>query len=268
MRRRFGGWASFTVMVAAVLGPMAGQPHAQVGAAAGNAGFPFQSVQGGNIGGANNAPVPPEGAWGGVITVTQKWIVVQNLLGQQFPIPTDSINLFLVRWPTSPERLTTQSVVEATGLDAGSNRVQTDHIDVYEGSATQLVRPAFYRINGFGRISSPLDYIIDYNVYGDPFPGVTRAMMPGEGGIPPRLHVVGPVVNRVPLQLAAPGNLLAGVIASPAGLTMTQITPGSVSYVKPGDLVYFVPAAANVRGLALAQFVVYKAVPIDQYPMP
>src|SRR5712671_612480 len=78
-------------------------------------------------------PPPPRGAWGEVIMANEKWVVVQNHEGQQFPIAADSINQFLIRWPYSINALTNQSWVEAIGLDMGSNTVQTNHIDVCEG---------------------------------------------------------------------------------------------------------------------------------------
>src|SRR3954451_1041348 len=57
-------------------------------------------------------PPPPRGAWGEVIMANERWIVVQNHEGQQFPIAAESINQFLVRWPTNFESLTNQSWVE------------------------------------------------------------------------------------------------------------------------------------------------------------
>src|SRR5713226_2051509 len=49
--------------------------------------------------------LPPQGAWGEVINVTTRWIVIQNHSGQQYPISVDDIGEFLVRWPSSVERL-------------------------------------------------------------------------------------------------------------------------------------------------------------------
>ena len=43
--------------------------------------------------------LPPQGAWGEVINVTQRWLVIQNHAGQQFPISIDDIQEFLIRWP-------------------------------------------------------------------------------------------------------------------------------------------------------------------------
>jgi hypothetical protein len=45
--------------------------------------------------------LPPQGAWGEVINVTSRWIVIQNHSGQQYPIAADDVGEFLIRWPTS-----------------------------------------------------------------------------------------------------------------------------------------------------------------------
>jgi hypothetical protein len=169
-----------------------------------------------------------------------------------------------MRWPTSVERLSPRSLVEVTGMDLGSYRVQTDHLDVYEGSTARLVTPAVFRITGFGRVATPMSYQYDFGVYGEPFPGVGPTIMfPGEGSIPPRMHAVGQVVDKLPLRLAVPGNSVVTVLPSNAGLSMTQVTPGSYSLVRPGDMAYFVPVTANVKSLGLSQLIIYKGVPYE-----
>ncbi len=85
------------------------------------------------------SPAPPQGAWGEVINVTSRWIVIQNHSGQQYPISVDDIGEFLVRWPSSLDSLGPQSVVEAVGRDAGSNMVEVSHVDVFEGADRNLV---------------------------------------------------------------------------------------------------------------------------------
>src|ERR1700722_13883803 len=76
--------------------------------------------------------LPPQGAWGEVINVTPRWIVIQNHSGQQYPIAADDISEFLARWPTGLDNLGPQSVVEAVGRDIGSNTVEVSHVDVFE----------------------------------------------------------------------------------------------------------------------------------------
>ena len=66
-----------------------------------NGDIAFQAVVGQPLG---LPQLPPQGAWGEVINVTSRWIVVQNHSGQQFPIAIDDIQEFLIRWPTSIER--------------------------------------------------------------------------------------------------------------------------------------------------------------------
>src|SRR5271157_3573526 len=63
-----------------------------------NGDIAFQAVVGQPLG---LPQLPPQGAWGEVINVTARWLVVQNHSGQQFPIAIDDIQEFLIRWPTS-----------------------------------------------------------------------------------------------------------------------------------------------------------------------
>ena len=87
--------------------------------------------------------LPPQGAWGEVINVTSRWIVMQNHSGQQFPIALDDINEFLVRWPISLDAVTNQAEVEAVGQDLGNNVVQSEHVDVFMGADRNLVSPTY-----------------------------------------------------------------------------------------------------------------------------
>ena len=74
-------------------------------------------------------PTPPQGAWGEVIMANKRWIVVQNNLGQQFPINIESIAQFLIRWPTQLSALTgipqaTISAVENGRVNLGVERAK------------------------------------------------------------------------------------------------------------------------------------------------
>ena len=146
--------------------------------------------------------LPPQGAWGEVINVTSRWIVVQNHSGQQFPIAIDDIQEFLIRWPTSIDSLTGQSLVEAVGQTPGSNVVRTGHIDVFEGADRTLVAPTNNSVlpsnmvvttldPGFNRFMNPWDYAGQNMLYGWAYP--VPANM---SGIPSRQHVVGNVIDR------------------------------------------------------------------------
>ncbi len=216
--------------------------------------------------------LPPQGAWGEVINVTSRWIVIQNHSGQQFPISIEDIGEFLVRWPISIDVLTTQSVVEAVGQDQGNNVLQTEHIDVFEGGDRNLVSPTYNSMlpnnavvttldPGFYRFMSPWDYGGQNLLYGWAYPvGVANA------GTPTRLHVVGNVINRSPLQLAIPGNNVATAIPFPGqGISATQVTRGNMNHVKKGDYAFMMPQEIGQRGLILSQFVLYKSIPFRQF---
>ena len=105
-----------------------------------NGDIAFQAVMGQPPG---LPPLPPRGAWGEVINVTARRIVVQNHSGQQFPIAIDDIQEFLTRWPTSMNDLNPngQSLVEAVGQDAGSNVVRVNHVDVFTSPTQRLSLP-------------------------------------------------------------------------------------------------------------------------------
>jgi hypothetical protein len=216
--------------------------------------------------------LPPQGAWGEVINVTTRWIVIQNHSGQQFPISIDNTGEFLVRWPTMLERLTAQSLVEAVGRDVGSNVLQAPHADVFEGSDRTLVSPTFNSLlpnnalvtvldPTFSRTMSPWDYAGQSMLYGWAYP-----VSPGIEGIPSRAHVVGSVVSRVPLQLSVPGNNIATVVPSADGeFTISQVTRGSMNFVRKGDYAFMLPLAIRPKGLLLSQLVVYKNMPFREF---
>ncbi len=92
-----------------------------------------------------------------MINVTPKWIVVQDENGRQFPVAADAIKQFLVRWPSGVDQLTKGSLVEATGVNAGSNVVVADHMDVYEEDAQKLVTPDVTNLFGANRTLAGLE---------------------------------------------------------------------------------------------------------------
>lgn len=202
---------------------------------------------------------PPAGDWAEVITVTPRWLVIQNRTGQQFPVSLDAVREFVIRWPIDPGSISSSALVETIGLDLGSNRVRTDHVDVFEGQARGLVRPQFQQIIGFNRRPTAFD-IQNKNIY-----GVYIPLLPGEDQIPNRLHVCGPVVGLNPLQIAVGGNNSVAVLPSDGGLFFSQVTPGSPSQLRPKDLVYVVPIDINIKSLVLGQMVAYKTIPLSQF---
>jgi hypothetical protein len=216
--------------------------------------------------------LPPEGAWGEVINVTSRWIVIQNHSGQQYPISIDDIGEFLVRWPISLDSLGPQSVVEAVGRDAGSNTVEASHVDVFEGADRNLVQPTYNSLlnnnavvtavdPGFTRLMNGWDYAGQAQLYGWAYPT-------GMGGniAPIRLHVVGTVIQRVPLQVSLPGNNFATVVPGDnIQFSMSQVTRGSSNVARKGDYAFLIPRQINPKGLVLAQLVLYKTLLYRQF---
>ena len=220
--------------------------------------------------------LPPQGAWGEVINVTSRWVVIQNHLGQQFPIAVDDIQEFLIRWPYSLASTTEQSWVEAIGQTPGSNVVQVNHVDVFEGSDRSLVRPTYNSIlpnnmivttvdPGFNRYMNAWDYAGQNMLYGWAYP-VPANMT----GIPSRLHVVGNVINRdlgeQTIHVGLPGNNFATIVPDSSGqMSVTQVTRGSPAYARKGDYAFLMPLQVAPRGLILSQLVLYKRVPLAQF---
>jgi hypothetical protein len=218
-------------------------------------------------------PPPPEGAWGEVIMANAKWIVIQNHQGQQFPIAMNSVNQFLVRWPTSLNALTNASLVEAIGADFGSNTLSTTHIDVFEGSDQTLVSPGYTSIlagnravtaidPGFNRYMNGFDIAAQNQLYGWAYP-----VNPGmESSNPSQLHVVGNAINLNPLQVGLPGNNRAIIVPAPGGnMTMSQVTRGSSSFAQKGDIVFLMPIQVAPKSLILSQLVLYKKMPRAEF---
>ncbi len=226
--------------------------------------------------GAPSPPnLPPTGAWGEVIMANAKWIVIQNHQRQQFPIKIDSAHIrqFLVRWPTSPNALTNQSLVEAIGYDIGSNTLQTDHVDVFEGSDQMLVTPTYKSLLPNNQIVTTIDPTFNrimnaWDISGQAYlHGWAYPVSPGQLGIPARLHVVGNAIGVNPLRLGIVGNNVATVVPSdPNGtLTMHQVTLGTASFAQKGDLAFLTPVDVNSDSLVLAQLVLYKKVPRSRF---
>ena len=137
----------------------------------------------------------------------------------------------------------TTVVVEAVGRDLGSNVVEVEHVDVFEGADRTLVAPTYNSLlpnnavvttvdPGFNRFMNAWDYGGQNQLYGWAYPTGT-----GGNGIPIRLHVVGTVIERVPLQLSIPGNNFATVVAGDnVQFTVSQVTRGSLELRPQGRL--------------------------------
>ncbi len=212
----------------------------------------------GSQSGVGMASMPDQGTWGQVVSVTPKWLVLQTGDGRQFPVAFENVGLFAIRWPTTPALLAPDAWGEVTGLDVGGNQVVAAQVDIYEGAARNLVTPVAQTIVGYNRVitqNNPFT-LGTFNYF---------QLLPGEELMPRRRHVVGPLVSRDPLAIAVTGNAAVAILPTGAGLTVNQVTPGSSSFARPGDLVYFVPTGFNPRSLALGQLVLYKGMPLSQF---
>lgn len=202
--------------------------------------------------------------------------MIQNHSGQQYPIAAEDINEFLVRWPTSLEKLTPASLVEAVGHDIGSNVIEVNHVDVFEGSDRTLVAPmnnnqvaannnpfafATSVYPGFNLIN-PWDYSSQWLMYGWAYPSLQGALT-GDGS---QIRVAGPVLQRSPLQVSMPGNNIATLVGPGNGsFSMTQVTRGTMNMVKKGDFAFLMPQQIHAKGLTVSQFVLYKTISYAQF---
>jgi hypothetical protein len=214
-----------------------------------------------NTGGLQQVRLPPQGVWAEVITATSRWMVVQNQAGQQFPIASDRVRQFLIRWPSSTDQLTPQSVIEVTGPEAGSNVIISDHIDIYEADAQGLVSPAVNNLYGYNRTVSSFD-TDQQNTY-----GVVYWMSPEEYAIPSRMHIVGNSVGGGggAVRVAGFGQNWYTIQPSVNGMSVTQVTLGNNSYAQRGDVVYVVPQNVTTRSLDVMQLVLYKKMPLRSF---
>ena len=211
------------------------------------------------FGGMNKPRVEPKGDWAEVIMANARWVVVQNATGQQYPISYDAIRQFVVRWPTQLNLVGPGALLEVTGVDIGSNQIQTNHIDVYEGTARSMVSPTMLRLFGANRVLTPFD-LEQTQLYGGviPFTGA-------EAGIPPRIHTVGSIIGLDPLRVGVQGNNWVAVLPSNDGLDMTQVTVGAPAYVKRGDLAYIIPESAGSKSLTVGRLILYKKMPFRAF---
>ena len=253
------GWLGLALMVIVAPSPSGAQILGGTNGAggagnayggAGNFGFPGLGMDG------TGAHMPRQGAWAEVLSTNAKgWLVLQDSEGRQFPVATDAIRQFLIRWPTSPDRISPDSLVEATGVNLGSNGIGTDHVDVYAGDARRLVTPTVQNLVGLNRVLTPWD-VDQMNTY-----GARYFMMQGEEQLPTRIHIVGPAVDVDPFRIAGANNIPFSV-QSPAGnLTMSQITLGSADQARRGDLVYYLADEMQPKTLTLSLLVLYKKTP-------
>ena len=202
-----------------------------------------------------------------------KWLVVQNHEGQQFPIAMDAVNQFLIRWPTKFQQLGPEYRVEAIGFAAGNNTVRTDHVDVFAGGDRSLVGPTYVQLQPGTRPPTAIDPTFINFIGGleigpqNLLYGWSYPITPGLFGLQTRLHVVGDIIpNRDELVVSTIGNNVAAVeAADPANFTITQVTRGNSTFADKGDLVYLMPINLTPRSVVLAQVVLYKKMSLAEY---
>jgi len=209
------------------------------------------------------AQVPPQGDWAEVVTIKDQWLVLQNGKGQQFPVSLAGVNLFVIRWPTDLGDVPPDALVDIYGFDVGSNQMQTDHVDVYEDATAHVmnIRPTYESLARLGMLAN--NFVIQKNLQINQFQPLEG---PASGpvvanGQPSWMHVVGSIVGLNPLQVMTPGFIVVTVLPQANGMTATLVTPGSSSFVRKGDLAYFIPSEPTPKSLNLAQLVIYKKVP-------
>ncbi|MEO6809288.1 MAG: hypothetical protein ABI353_09285 [Isosphaeraceae bacterium] len=217
-------------------------------------------------GGALFPKVMPQGEWAQVLSVTPKWMVIQNGRGQQFPVSLTqgNVRMFVIRWPIAPALISPRAVAEVTGVDLVSNTVQANHLDVFEPDAQGLLNgvwPSITHIGGLNRILSPYGADRDsaINGYATVYP------LAIERNIPNRTHAVAPVFAVNPIRLALGNNNVLTVMPAGTGLNLTRVTAGSPTFVRPGDLAYVMISGQTPKTLALSELVVYKRMSFDQF---
>ena len=206
------------------------------------------------------APNVPRSGWAQILTVTPKWIVLQNVAdGRQYPVSTSTIRLFLIRWPTTPNRIAPDALVEVNGMETASNGIDTPHVDIYQGAAKDLVTP-MYVTAGMGQIAPNLGLQtnMQFNMF-QPLQGV--GISPLMANPNAWVHLVGPIANVAPFQVGTGNNNFVGVNIGPQ-TTMTTITIGNAGLLRRGDLAYFLADAATPKGLVLSQMIVEKTEPM------
>ncbi len=203
------------------------------------------------------APQLPFGLWVEIISVSDKWVVIENERGQQFPIALspENVGLFLVRWPTSLDRLGPEFLVEATGLNGEGNVVLAPHVDVFRGANQFLVAPTVQPIVESRPLFDPMNVMM-MNIFGPVY-----QLPPQEANIPRHMHVVGFCVGNAPLEVSQGGNVSFAIATD----SMTEVTRGTPGMLRPGDIAFCLVDGWNGRTLGLEEFIVYKALPIDQF---
>jgi hypothetical protein len=220
-------------------------------------------------------PPPPQGSLGKVIFANAKWLVVQDEQGRQFPVASDAIQQFLIRWPATAADLSPSILVEAIGPEQAAMVIRTNHIDLFAGSDQTLVQPGYASVLPIQRPVTAIDPTFQRNMNGfdvaaqNTLYSWVYPVSTGDNGIPGQMHAVGNAIMLNPLRLGVPGNNFVTVFpADPSGIAITQVTRGSPSFAKKGDVAFLTPVQGRSMGeksLNLSQLVLYKQIRRDQY---
>jgi hypothetical protein len=220
-------------------------------------------------------PPPPQGEFYQVIFANSRWVVVQNRLGQQFPVAAEFIGQFLVRWQADAGDISPNVLVEAIGPEIIGMTMRTNHIDLFMGSDQVLVKPGYVSVLPINRPVTAIDptyqrYMSGYDIaaqntlYAWVYP-----TYPGDNGIPGQMHVVGNAINVMPLRLGVPGNNFVTVLPpDPGVMTISRVTQGAAQLAKKGDAAFLTPTQVNPvteKSLRIAQAVLYKSIRFEQF---
>jgi hypothetical protein len=221
-----------------------------------------------NKGGYQDIVQGRTGQWAEVITATPRWLIVADEDGRQYPIASDRVRQFLIRWPSSTTTFTNASMIEVTGPDAGSNVIIAEHIDQYEGTARTLVTPTvnnFYNNYGFNYNYGYSQTMAPWNVAPMTTFQSTYFGMPFGYATPLPLHIVGVALANDPVRISGAGENWYTIQPSSNGMTVTQVTTGDNSFARRGDLVFLILDSMSPRSLDVSQMVLYKKIPIGAF---
>lgn len=205
------------------------------------------------------APAAPFGIWVEVVSIGDRWLVVEDDAGKQYPVAlaADNIDLFLIRWPITLDLLGPDCTIEASGINGENSIVVAPHADVFRGANQAMVVPTFQPVVEPRVFMNPYN-IMMMNIFGPVY------MLPAPDQVQPRqMHVVGPWIQNAGLTPAIQqgGNSIYYIAAD----SMTEVTPGNPLHVAPGDLAFCLIDDWNGRTLRLRELIVYKSMPTAMF---
>ncbi|MFO0959638.1 MAG: hypothetical protein U0800_19755 [Isosphaeraceae bacterium] len=205
------------------------------------------------------APAAPFGIWAEVVSVSDRWLIVEDESGKQYPVALapNNLDLFLIRWPITLDRLGPDCLIEASGINGENSVVLAPHADVYRGANQGMVNPTFQPVFEPRVFMDPYN-IMMMNIFGPVY------MLPAPDQVRPRqMHVVGPWMqnNGLTPVIQQQGNAAYFISAD----SMTEVTPGNPLLIRPGDLAFCLIDNWNGRTLRLQELVIYKSMPTDMF---